>query len=402
MKASDVPCPDWMQQRLKSHGSQVPFSTFMEWALHDPEHGAYGAGHLRVGTNGDFVTSPSLGDDFSALLAQQLIEWLEVLARRHPDQLLSVVDVGPGEGHLIDQLRPHLAAEAPGSDRQAGMRAGGIESRYGGAPAQPAEQRRPIPCRWSALEDLRAEPLIGIVHCPRVVGCVSGRALDRSQRHVAASAGAAAAIRSRPGSLVWGEGPLPEALAAQIQQQAQRTGLPLPPMGVEDGWATEWHHAVEPWLRQVSDGMQDGMLLVVDYAMEASRYYAARRPDGTLTAYRQQQASGDVLRHAGEQDITAHLCLETLLDSAKATGWTPAGQCRQGEALLALGLSERFTALQQLPGHQLDEALRRRETLLRLVDPSCLGELRWLAFERNADHDEEPMPTPSRFLREPG
>ena len=100
-------------------------------------------------------------------------------------------------------------------------------------------------------------------------------------------------------------------------------------MGVEDGWATEWHHAVEPWLRQASDAMQDGMLLVVDYAMEASRYYAARRPDGTLTAYRPQQATGDGLRHAGEQDITAHRCREAPLNSAKPTGWTPAGQCRQ-------------------------------------------------------------------------
>ena len=53
--------------------------------------------------------------------------------------------------------------------------------------------------------------------------------------------------------------------------------------------------------------MQDGMLLVVDYAMEASRYYAARRPDGTLTAYRQQQASGDVLRMPVNR-TSRHIC----------------------------------------------------------------------------------------------
>ena len=401
MKASDVPCPDWMQQRLKLHGHQVPFSTFMEWALHDPQHGAYGAGHLQVGTDGDFVTSPALGDDFSALLARQLIEWLEVLARRHPDQPLAVVDVGPGEGHLMDQLRPHLSVQAP--DLIGRMECVLVELN----PGMEARQRNrlssdhPIPCRWSALEDLHAEPLIGILIAHELLDAFPVERLivrdGTLQRQL---------VQLQPselgqGSLVWGEEPLPEALAAQLAQQAQRIGLPLPPLDVEDGWATEWHHAVEPWLRQASYAIQDGMLLVVDYAMEASRYYSARRPDGTLTAYRQQQASGDVLRHAGEQDITAHLCLETLLDSAKATGWIPAGQCRQGEALLALGLPERFSALQQLPGHQLDEALHRREALLRLVDPSCLGELRWLAFERCADHDDLPMPNPSRFLREP-
>ena len=97
---------------------------------------------------------PSLGDDFSALLALQLIEWLEVLARRHPDQLLSVVDVGPGEGHLIDQLRPHLAAEAP--DLIGRLECVLVELN----PGMEARQRsllssdHPIPCRWSALETL--------------------------------------------------------------------------------------------------------------------------------------------------------------------------------------------------------------------------------------------------------
>lgn len=400
MKASDVPCPAWMQQRLKLHGSQVPFSSFMEWALHDPEHGAYGAGHLRVGTDGDFVTSPALGDDFSALLAQQLIEWLSVLARRHPDQRLSVVDVGPGEGHLVDQLRSHLAADAP--DLMGRLECVLVELN----PGMEARQRsllrsdHSVPCRWSSLEALSAEPLIGIFIAHELLDAFPVERLIARNGTLHRQLVELRHSQEGEGSLVWGEAPLPEALATQIEQQSQRIGLQLPPAGIEDGWATEWHQAVQPWLRLAADAMQEGMLLVVDYAMEASRY-AARRPDGTLTAYRRQQASGDVLRHAGEQDITAHLCIETLLDSARGAGWMAAGQCRQGEALLALGLSERFTALQQLPGQQLDEALRRRESLLRLVDPSCLGELRWFAFQRSDAQAGEPMPNPSRFLREP-
>ena len=110
MKAFDVPCPAWLQERLQHHGDRVPFSTFMEWALHDPDHGAYGRGELRVGVTGDFVTSPSLGEDFAGLLLHQLIDWLEILASRHPDSPLSIVDVGPGEGDLIAQLIHMLPA----------------------------------------------------------------------------------------------------------------------------------------------------------------------------------------------------------------------------------------------------------------------------------------------------
>ena len=66
---------------------------------------------------------------------------------------------------------------------------------------------------------------------------------------------------------------------------------------------------------------------------------------------------------------------------------------RQGEALLALGLSQRLHGLQQpapsavrasgSPGSDgLAALLARREALLRLVDPAALGDFRWLAFSR--------------------
>ena len=70
------PAPSWLLERLQAAGGSVPFRTFMAWALHDPEHGYYGGGRARIGPGGDFATSPSLGEEFAALLLPQLIEWL--------------------------------------------------------------------------------------------------------------------------------------------------------------------------------------------------------------------------------------------------------------------------------------------------------------------------------------
>ena len=93
--------------------------------------------------------------------------------------------------------------------------------------------------------------------------------------------------------------------------------------------------------------------------------------------------------------------MDGVVAAAEMNGWRFEGQRRQGEALLALGLAERFSALQSLPAAQLGEALRRRETLLRLVDPSCLGDLRWMVFRRqSAGQDDVPVQR-SRFLRDP-
>ncbi|MGB5136424.1 MAG: SAM-dependent methyltransferase, partial [Prochlorococcaceae cyanobacterium] len=103
--------PGWLQQRLAAAGGAVPFSTYMDWVLHDPGQGAYGSGRLRIGRRGDFVTAPSLGADFAALLAPQLAEWLEQLATAPGP--LALVEAGPGEGSLAADLAAALAAGWP-------------------------------------------------------------------------------------------------------------------------------------------------------------------------------------------------------------------------------------------------------------------------------------------------
>ena len=397
---SDVCCPAWLLDRLRQSGGEVPFSLFMHWALHDPDHGAYGSGRLAVGPEGDFTTSPSLGEDFAELLVDQLVEWLQALAEFHPDDRLSVVDVGPGEGTLTAQLIPLLLSKAPGLvDRldcvlvecNPGMELR-QKQRLGASPA--------IPCRWSSLEDLRLNPLVGVVVAHELLDALSVERLvlrsDTLNRQMVRlrDEGSSAQIHLA-------EGPFDGELRARFQSECDRSGMVIPPVGAEDGWTTEWHASVAPWMRDAAAAVKQGVLLVVDYAFEADRYYTCHRSDGTLLAYQQQVATNDVLRNAGTQDITAHLCVDGVVAAAEMHGWMFEGQRRQGEALLALGLAERFSALQSLPAAQLGEALRRRETLLRLVDPSCLGDLRWMVFHRQNERPENALGQLSRLLRDP-
>ena len=74
------------------------------------------------------------------------------------------------------------------------------------------------------------------------------------------------------------------------------------------------------------------------------------------------------------------------------------GETRQGQALLALGLSKFLYSLQDKNGNDLSAALNRRESLLRLVDPIGLGEFRWLAFQK---FNNNGLFLRNRFLEEP-
>ncbi len=378
MEPMAASCPDWLATHLQQAGGAVPFSRFMDLALNEPDHGYYGAGRARIGTQGDFVTSPSLGSDFAALLAPQLLGWLASLSTTDPDQRLSIVEIGPGEGHLardlIEQLRggdPELLArlEIVLVEANPGMRQRQQEL------LEPVDD---LLVRWCSLEQLRSAPVRGVVIAHELLDALPVERLiwrDGSLQQQW--------VELEPnGGLRTTHRPLPVALQDEIHSVIRNRGLQLPPPDAEEGWTTEWNSALPDWFAAVAAAVDAGVLLVIDYALEAHRYYTARRSDGTLMAVRAQQAGLSPLDQPGAQDLTTHLCIEVVDEAAERHGWAVGDQAKQGEALLALGLAQRLHGLQQLPGQHLADALQRREALLRLVDPAGLGAFRWLTYLR--------------------
>ena len=391
--------PAWLVQRLQAAGEAVPFRTFMEWALHDPEHGAYGTGRLRVGPRGDFATSPSLGPAFGELLAPQLAEWLQALG---PGPL-ALVETGPGEGDLARQLAAALALGWP--ELAARLELVLVEPNAGMADRQ--RQRlagAPLPVRWCDWPELAARPLRGVMLAHEVLDALAVERLiwdGALWRQQLVALEATGDLVLAPGAPVadWALAQLSALGMAQLENlELAAAGLAAGPApGRPAGWCSELHPGLEPWLGAAAAALSEGVLLVVDYALEARRYYSLQRSSGTLMAYQGQQASPDPLRQPGHWDLTAHLCLESLERAAAAAGWQGLGQCRQGQALLALGLAGALHGLQQPGSGDLAERLARREALLRLVDPAGLGEFRWIALGRGAAACAR---TP-RFLREP-
>jgi SAM-dependent MidA family methyltransferase len=376
--------PAWLAQRLQAGGGGVPFRSYMEWVLHDPDHGAYGAGRLRIGPGGDFTTAPSLGSDFAALLAPQIAQWLAELG----DGPLALVEAGPGEGSLAADLAGELARHWP--ELAARTELVLLEPNPGMARRQRERLLdAPLPCRWSGFGELASSPLRGVLLAHEVLDAL---AVERIV--VEAGEWRRQWVRLTPAGelqLVAGD-----ALEPAWRVHLGRLGL-LPPSGARpDGWSTELHPGLAPWLQQAASALCEGRLLVIDYALSAARYYQPARSSGTLLAYRGQMASADPLREPGAWDLTAHLCLESLEAAALQAGWQALGGCRQGEALLALGLAQRLHGLQAGAPTDLPLLLRRREALLRLVDPQALGEFQWQAFRRGDGDAAVPL-----FLREP-
>lgn len=401
MDRVSVPVPEWLIGRLRQQGA-VPFSRYMDWVLNDYEYGAYGAGRLRVGPYGDFVTAPSLGSSFACLLALQVQQWLRSLKSRSIAGRLSLIDIGPGEGNLAADLVSTLIDCDPDLARH--MELVLIERNPGMARRQ-QQRLQPLmeilPVRWSSLEKLTFSPAEGVMIAHEVLDAfpverliITGRS-KRLHRQTVMLSGT-----SQP-SLCFGSSALPNNLAREIASACHRLGIYLPPSDAPMGWTTEWPVSQETWLAKASAALSQGILLIIDYALEARRFFQSHRVAGTLVGYRRQKMESCALDHPGEMDLTAHLCCELLVDQSWRQGWTLVGSRRQGEALLALGLAQRLHDLQNLPPSQIAEALAKREVLLRLVDPAALGDFRWFALQRQTRGVTPTSPLPCRFMVQP-
>ena len=391
-------CPKWLIAPMSSRGGSISFYEYMNLVLNDLENGFYSTGRLKIGKDGDFCTSPSLSNDFARLLAIQVAEWFLALEKAGTDSdLFSLVEFGPGEGDLSRDLIDAIYEIEPALINKIELVL--VELNIGMRKRQEkvVNKIKGVNCRWSNLEELTLKPVTGVIIANEVLDAFPVERLVFRDEQVFRQGVALNKINDeyflkfvdlRPTS----------AIKQFIKDSKSLLNIDFPPKNICNGWVTEWHCDVPIWFGKLSKILINGSVLVVDYALESKRYYNAMRKDGTLISYKNQEASSNILKDSGFCDLTAHLCIESTIKYALTNGWKFMGETRQGQALLALGLSKFLYSIQTRTSDDLSAALNRRESLLRLVDPIGLGEFRWLAFQRENSND---LNLRNLFLEEP-
>ena len=391
-------CPQWLIDRMKTFGGPISFYRYMDLALNDSENGFYSTGRLKIGKDGDFCTSPSLGNDFARLLAIQIVDWILDLEKTGiHSELFSLVEIGPGEGTLSRDLIDAISEIAPALITKIELVL--VELNFGMRERQKkvVNNLKGVNCRWSNFDELMLKPVTGIVIANEVLDTLPVERLVFRNNNVFRQGVSLCKIKGEY-CLKFVDLSPTSAIEKFLIDSKRLLNIEFPPNEICDGWVTEWHRDIPTWFEKLSKSLKNGLLLVIDYALESKRYYNAMRKNGTLISYRKHIANPFLLQDAGLCDLTAHICLESTINYAKTNGWKFMGETRQGQALLALGLSGFLYALQDINRNDVSTALERRESLLRLVDPMGLGEFRWLVFERDNGND---LNIRNRFLEEP-
>jgi len=374
--------PDWLVKKIIQMGGIISFYDYMNFVLNDPINGYYGSGKAKLGVRGDFVTSSSLSDDFAFLVGRQIEEWLiQFKSIFLSNQKLAVIEFGAGDGSFMCGLIKYLLGSSKSFLK--GVSFIIIEPNKGMVEKQKNKLEDflnlGIDILWKGLEELEENNIDGIVIANEVLDALPVERITFSKEKLFRQA---VSIDKKSCRLFLDEMPITSELEKSIELAKSELRITIPPKDALEGWTTEWHVDNSEWLKALYGKINNGILLIIDYAKEAEKYYTSRNSDGTMVTYKNQKMMNNILDSPGNCDLTSHLCIETLINDAETLGFNTVGITKQGEALLALGLAERLYGIQKEFKKDLSNALLRREALLRLVDPFCLGDFKWFIFKK--------------------
>jgi SAM-dependent MidA family methyltransferase len=99
---------------------------------------------------------------------------------------------------------------------------------------------------------------------------------------------------------------------------------------------TEVNLEARDWIRSLSNKLNRGFVLIVDYGWVRADYYSPHRTAGTLEASGNHRREPDPLARPGELDLTAHVDFTSIAETAEATGMRVAGFGDQHHFLVGL------------------------------------------------------------------
>ena len=281
----------------------------MRLALYCPVYGYYEKEEDRIGPNGDFYTSVSVGNLFGELLAFQFAEWLAPC--QSGTRPVQIVEAGAHSGHLARDIlmwfrryRPelfdslHYIIIEPSATRQKWQSDSLADFHH--------------KIVWSSRITHHASRINGIIFANELLDAMPVRRFGwNAQKREWFEWG----VTLKDNNLVW------TGLEQQIPKMPETFALNGELLALlPHGFTFETCDEAETWWRDAARGLERGRLVTIDYGMTAEELISPERKDGTLRGYRRHQATSDLLANPGEQDLTAHVNFSALVKNGEANG----------------------------------------------------------------------------------
>jgi len=336
-------------QRIHEQGP-LSFAQYMQFVLYAPGLGYYAAGSHKFGCDGDFVTAPELSDHFGRCVANQIHAVLSSIGG-------DVLELGAGSGALARVILDHLGPDFGGQYLILEPSADLVQ-RQRKLLATELPEKLLLRCRW--LTSLPAE-FTGVILANEVID-----AMPVERFVIEAGTIRQWYVDSLAGDLVARVDDADPAVRTAVQHLQQDLGVEF-----SAGCCSEVNLLLAPWLQALSDSLQCGLCLLIDYGYPRTEYYLAERNSGTLRCYYRHRAHDDVFWYPGLQDITSDVDFTAVVEAGTAAALELHGFTSQGQFLLGNGLVE---LAQDSAGMQERERLTSNQSVKALSMASGMGE----------------------------
>ncbi len=352
LQVSQTPLLQVIHKEISDVGGAIPFRRFMELALYHPEYGYYASGRARIGKEGDFFTSVSVGRIYGRLLASICREVWERLDK--PSEF-SIVEQGANDGNMAADLLDTLREQDDSFSRAVSYL---IVEPFDINQIRQKDKLHAFPeVRWvDSIDDL---PEFTGIH-------LSNELLDAFPVDSLRWDGESwqeECVANTSGTLTWSSRPITDPNLTEAAK--------LLPLNLPMGFRLEVNPGMKPWLVTLHSKLQRGLILTVDYGQAGDDRYAPHRADGTLLAFQNHQRFNDPLPQPGQRDITSQVDFTTLGRMAKEVGFEILGYSDQHHFLV--GAAEPWLRSLGDFTDQGDAARKDLSALQTLLNPGSMG-----------------------------
>jgi SAM-dependent MidA family methyltransferase len=325
----------------------ITYADYMADALYHPQWGYYMKQGEKVGRKGDFITTSNVSDIYGRLMAKWFIK-----LRKELNLPPNICEIGAGNGRFaaafIDEwkknstlpLHYHIVEESP----------------YHRELQKDNITFDNTIKQVDSLESIK--PFKGFIF--------SNELFDALPVHV---------IERKAGKLL-------EVMVSYEQNELVEKFVPVEnedivrfleesQLKIKDNQRIEIPLAMAGMLRRISNVLEQGMMVTVDYGYSNKEWMEPIHRDGSLRGYYKHELMNNVLENPGHMDITSHVHFDSFIKYGEQHGLNFVKQQRQDEFLMSIGI------LKELEDHYdpnpFSEISRRNRSIRSLILPSGMS-----------------------------
>ena len=287
-----------LAKEIKANQGWISFEDFFDFVMYKPGLGYYSAGANKLGSSGDFTTSPEISRLFGKTVSNQ------VKAILNNFEFPSIIEIGAGSGKLAYDIIKSLINSKVDFDKYYILE---VSADF---KERQVQELSKLPDKvidkvvW--LDSILEAPIDGIVIGNEVIDALPFKRfkiIDNKVHEIG--------VRIKNGQLTESTKVAGKTLVEEVRLIEKALNREF-----EQNYTSEIRLNIGQWLKGISSMLKSGAILFIDYGYSRQEYYAEDRKNGSMICHYRNTAHENPFLNLGVQDISASVEFTLLAEKA--------------------------------------------------------------------------------------